>query len=247
MTTRIHRWALAVCAAGLLTGCSTAVATGTAPPAPPAPRPSPTVKPTSARPIPISYPARGSARWMVAPAGTRTAGTGGRLMRYRVVVEREIKGVPAAGFAAAVGTILSDPRGWTAGGQWRFERVGPGEPSDFTLYLATPGTRGELCGDLSDGYTSCRNGAKVVLNVARWTGGVPGYQGKLGTYRQYMVNHEVGHRLGHGHELCPAPGALAPVMLQQTLGLHGCRPNAWPYPDGTLYQGPSGQYPAQIP
>jgi len=162
-------------------------------------------------------------------------------MRYRVEVEKDIKGVAPATFAQAVGATLADPRGWTAGGHWRFQQVGPSQHPDLTIYLATPDTRDDLCDDVPDGYTSCRNGANVVLNIARWVKGVP-FIG-LRTYRQYMVNHEVGHKLGNVHQLCPGPGKPAPVMQQQTLGLHGCKPNPWPYPNGDrLYAGRSGQY-----
>jgi hypothetical protein len=71
----------------------------------------------------------------------------------------------------------------------------------------------------------------VILNLARWRLSVPEYvagQVPLESYRQYMINHEVGHELGYGHEPCPGRGRPAPVMQQQTLGLYGCVANAWP-------------------
>jgi hypothetical protein len=192
--------------------------------------------PARARP-PITYPAAGDRRWMVAAAerGRRSG------LRYRVAVERSIHGLDAGGFARQVTATLEDPRSWGV----PLRRVGPGRGYDFTIYLATPRTRDLLCGDARDGYTSCRNGDSVVLNVARWVKAVPGYD--LTRYREYMVDHEVGHRLGHGHERCPGTGRPAPVMQQQTLGLHGCRPNAWPRIDGRRYDGPAGEYDDPVP
>ncbi|WP_372339001.1 DUF3152 domain-containing protein [Actinoplanes sp. RD1] len=196
----------------------------------------------------ITYPATGSGKWAAASAQSGpAAGRSGTLLRYRVLVERDIDGLPVDTFASTVTATLSASRGWTAGGRWRLQRVGPGAPYDFTIYLATPRTRDQLCGDTPDGYTSCRNGDKVVLNVARWVKGVPRFGAGLTTYRQYMVNHEVGHRLGQGHELCPKPGEPAPVMQQQTLGLHGCAANPWPYLGGERYAGESGAYDDEIP
>lgn len=164
-----------------------------------------------------------------------------------MLVERDIHGLAAGDFATAVSTTLDDSRSWTAGGTVRLHRVGPGQPYEFTIYLATPGTRDDLCLGTPDGYTSCRAMDRVVLNVARWVKGAPAFGANLASYRQYMVNHEVGHRLGRGHELCPGPGRPAPVMQQQTLGLHGCTPNPWPYVDGRSYAGRSGAYDDPVP
>ncbi len=197
--------------------------------------------------VAITFPRTGSGQWMFTPGSDEVAGTRGRLLRYRIAVETDIDGVGPADFARSIRTILGDPRGWTAGGQWRLQQVGPGDGADFTIYLATPASRDRLCGGTPDGYTSCRNGSNVVLNVARWANAVPGYGAPLEVYRQYMVTHETGHRLGQGHELCPGAGRPAPVMEQQTLGLHGCVPNPWPFPDGREYAGPPGEYNDPIP
>lgn len=190
----------------------------------------------------ITFPVRGSALYDVLPGDPATIGTAGPLLRYRVVVERGIKGVDKAELSRFIRATYADPRGWTAGGKRRLRQVGASESFDYMLMLVTPATRDTICGHGYDRYTSCRIGDRVVLNVARWANGVPDYGASLAAYRQYMINHESGHRFGNGHELCPAPGAPAPVMEQQTLGLHGCTANAWPYLNGERYRGRPGQY-----
>ncbi|MFJ8686481.1 DUF3152 domain-containing protein [Micromonospora wenchangensis] len=222
------------------------------PPVPPGeqvPAPLSSAAPPAAKPAPaaLRYPQRGTGTWRTATAQGAVAGRGGQLLRYRVAVEGGIDDVDPERFGREVAVVLADRRGWTADGRWRLQRVGGDTPADFTVLLTTPVTRGELCGDTSDRYTSCRNGDRVVVNVARWARGVPDFRGDLGTYRAYVLNHEVGHRLGRGHERCPAAGGPAPVMQQQTLGLHGCRPNAWPMVGGSLLTGPAGEYDDPIP
>lgn len=195
----------------------------------------------------ITYPIRGDGDWDIAPGRSAVAGTGGKLLRYQVAVERGIGNVDAADVADEVTGTLADPRSWAGSGQVRLQRVGPRDRADFVVYLATPATRDDLCQRGRDRYTSCRNGDKVVINVARWVRGAARVGGDLSSYRRYAVNHEVGHRLGHGHERCPGPGEPAPLMQQQTLGLHGCTPNPWPLVDGRRYRGPAGAYQDSIP
>lgn len=184
----------------------------------------------------------GTGTWSyAAPVNNAVVGDAGTLLKYDVAVENGL-GLDATEFGDFVNATLADSRSWTAGGAWRFQQVPQGGGADFTVYLASPEQRAILCGSQNT-TVSCRNGDNVVINSARWITGVDHWDGTLDTYRQYAVNHEVGHRLGHGHEVCPADGELSPVMAQQTYQLAGCVGNAWPFPDGSTYAaGPAGDY-----
>lgn len=171
-------------------------------------------------------PASASGGTAVVPgAGAAPAGRA-RTVPVRVEVERGLD-VDGATFAAFVTGVLNDRRSWGGDGSVGFARTDGAAP--LRVVLATPTLADRLCRPLDTaGRLSCRNGDRVVLNLERWVTGTPEYAHDLTAYRRYLVNHEVGHWLGHGHESCPGPGRPAPVMQQQTLGLDGCRPNSWP-------------------
>ena len=188
---------------------------------------------TPSQPAVVPYVEQGAGSVSVVDGSSAVHGTG-PLERFVVEVEDGI-GVDGTEFATAVETTLGDPRSWGHGGQQSFQRVGAAEAAagdyDFRVSLVSPGSMETYCpGVGTGGYTSCRYGERAVINLARWETAVPDYAGDLATYRLYVINHEVGHALGHGHEQCAGPGQLAPVMEQQTLGLQGCVKNAWPFP-----------------
>ena len=183
--------------------------------------------------IDTSYVEQGAGSLSVVDGSSKVYGTG-PLTRFIVEIEDGID-VDASAFAHAVTETLADPRSWGAGGRMSFQRVGVAEAAagqfEIRVALVSPGSMERYCpGVGTGGYTSCRYGDRAVINLARWATAVPHYDGDIETYRHYVVNHEVGHALGNGHVDCPGPGQLAPVMVQQTLGLQGCVKNAWPYP-----------------
>lgn len=96
--------------------------------------------------------------------------------------------------------------------------------------VTAPGYHGRRgCARGAAGRLSCREGDRVIINLTRWLEGTTDWDGSLADYRAMVINHEVGHALGHGHLGCPGPGQLAPVMMQQTKGLDGCVGNPWPF------------------
>ena len=130
-------------------------------------------------------------------------------------------------FASTVAAAYADPRGWAAA-HHRFSRVASG--GDLTVVLAEARLVPSFSSSCSVQY-SCRVGRYVVINEDRFRRGSTPFGGGLAQYRSMVVNHETGHWLGLGHARCPRSGALAPVMMQQSKGTGGCRPNAWPLAD----------------
>lgn len=179
-------------------------------------------------------PATGSGALRVVP-GTAAAPEGSApITTVRVEVEPGLD-IDDQRFAAFVMDTLNDDRGWGGDGSVRFSRTAG--DADLRVVLATPGTVDDMCAPLAtNGRWSCGRYGHAALNAERWITGAEAFLdagGDLTEYRQYLVNHEVGHLLGHPHARCPAPGSRAPVMLQQSISLGGCDPNGWPRPSGT--------------
>jgi hypothetical protein len=169
----------------------------------------------------------GTGNLVVVPGSAPAPRPAAPRMTVRVEVEEGI-GVDGPAFAAFVMDTLNDPRGWGHGGTLSFARTSGA--ADIRVILASPDTSERLCAPaLTRGTTSCGGGGRAILTMYRWMSGLPDYGSDRTGYRQYMINHEVGHVLGHAHAYCD-PGHLAPVMVNQTKGLQGCLPNPWPFP-----------------
>ena len=174
--------------------------------------------------------APGRAGRLVVVPGRSTRSGRGPLRRYYVEVEAGIR-IDRRWFARRVHQILADRRSWGGSRRVSFQRVGLGRTAHFRVALVTPSTTNRLCYPyITGGIYSCANGGRAVLNLMRWRRGADAYRRNLPGYRTYLVNHEVGHLLGHGHLYCPRAGVRAPVMMQQTKGVGSCRANPWPLP-----------------
>ncbi|MFF8956723.1 DUF3152 domain-containing protein [Streptomyces sp. NPDC014894] len=198
----------------------------------------PTYAQLMAKRFPIDRNGKADGTFEVVPGHDRAPG-GGNKVSYRVEVE---KGLDMDGelFASAIQRTLNDDRSWAHKGAMTFERISSGEPR-FIITLASPATTDVWCAksglNTSIDDVSCDSAStdRVMINAYRWGQGSESYgPAAMHAYRQMLINHEVGHRLGHGHVNCDTEGALAPVMQQQTKSLNidgvECRPNPWPYP-----------------
>lgn len=158
-------------------------------------------------------------------------GTDPVVRTIRVEVEDGLD-VDAGLFAYTVMQTLNDPRGWGADGSMVFART-DADDAELRVVLASPALVDDMCAPLETvGKVSCGIKGHAVLNYLRWVDGSSAWDGDKVSYRHYLVNHEVGHILGHHHEYCGGAGQVAPLMQQQTGPMAPCTPNPWPFPPG---------------
>ena len=159
--------------------------------------------------------------------------SGNELITYTYCVASKGEVGDLTEFSDTVFSTLNDPRGWPRAGAV-FQEADGTDPNacSMTLTLAAADQMTSFSTECSDEY-SCRVGNDVIINVDRWNNATEGWLNAGGTverYRTMVINHEVGHRLGHlDNELtCPAVNQPAPLMQQQSMDLLGCVPNEWP-------------------
>lgn len=210
--------------------------------------------PSGALPDGGPFTAAGAGTWRTVPGTTEQVGSGvAGVLTYTVEIEDglDVTGYGGAeAFGRMVDETLADPRSWTNNADVAFRRVDGGSP-DFRVSLTSQMTIRQGCGYDIELEGSCFNPSlgRVLLNEARWVRGAVAFHGDIGSYRQYLINHEVGHAIGFAaHEPCGSRDGLAPIMMQQTFGTANddiarldpegvvradgltCRYNAWPYP-----------------
>lgn len=157
----------------------------------------------------------------------KTSGAATATMTYCVSSKGDVGSTD--GFANAIYRSLNDTKGWPRAGV-TFEPVSEG--CDVTLTLSEPSQVPSFSPMCSAEY-SCRVGSDVIINKKRWDNGVEAWLkagGTLADYRTMVINHEVGHALGHvdNEQTCAGEGQPAPLMQEQSMHLDGCKPNIHP-------------------
>jgi hypothetical protein len=194
-----------------------------------------------------AYTKRGTGTFRTLPGTTKLVGSSTRVRRYVIEVENGVTGVDLSAYATLVDQTLDAPKSWTGGNHTvALQRVASASQADFRIALTSSLTLRPPCGHSLNIETSCWDNqhgpSRVYLNVARWVRGDAQFGQDLAAYHLYMINHEVGHALGHFHTFVCLPNGLAPVMMQQTITLKEnegkgpkiCQPNAWPFPSGVI-------------
>lgn len=180
-------------------------------------------------PQPKWYQEQVAAEQAAARAVAQTGGSsnGSRVITYTISTKGATRS-NLAEFAAQADETLNDKRGWAQLGI-TFRRVSSG--GQFNLILSEASQVPSFAPGACSAQWSCRVGISVIINDDRWQGATLAWNnagGSLRDYRHMVINHEVGHWLGHDHAACSAPGSYAPVMLQQSIDLQGCKFNPWP-------------------
>ncbi|NYI40748.1 DUF3152 domain-containing protein [Demequina lutea] len=192
--------------------------------------------------------------------GSPAAGAGD--VRWVSIAVEDGVTINAAAFKAYVIATLNANRGWGTGHSVQF--VATDGVADYRIVLASPYTAKVLCPDphltkpagsfveasptpmptptptsspspaVVDSPWSCAQDGVIVISSYNWTAGFPTYGTDYAGARAYILNHHMGHLLGHDDVECS--GGRADVMVVQEVTLpDGCKVNPWPNPDAPAH------------
>jgi hypothetical protein len=136
-----------------------------------------------------------------------------------VVVHPSATGVGHAEVLALVERLTDDPRGWRT------------DLGHLTVQIVPVGMRGtrNMPGHIGMAWPGEQLAA---VSDESWTylgERLAAAGGTLDDQRTWVILHELGHLLGHGHQECGGSGP-APVMRATTYGIGDCALNVWPNP-----------------
>ncbi len=130
---------------------------------------------------------------------------------------------------------IQDKRGWARMPHYSFEQTRRKADADIWFHMATSQWLKQAFGRTGNGLSVTVTGgdgpAEVYFNKTNWNHPPHKFSGDITTYRQYLIQHELGHAvmnlkdvsLKHYDESLPCP-----VMYQQSLGTsERCAPNPW--------------------
>lgn len=135
-------------------------------------------------------------------------------------------------FLQILKSVLQDPKGWRSYGYEFVEGNNEKAVKKVEILLCTDKYVKKTCNTIN---LSCYDPQtdKIYLNFNNWQGGSKSDL-PINRYREYVINHEMGHALGFEHTKCPkTAGNKASVMQQMSKGpdhIKPCVSNEWPLP-----------------
>ncbi|MCQ2570912.1 MAG: DUF3152 domain-containing protein [Candidatus Saccharibacteria bacterium] len=150
---------------------------------------------------------------------------------YDVSSRGEIKG-DLENFRHKVAEIFVDARGWSRAGV-KFTEVEEG--GRLHMVLASPSEVKKASPSVCSSELSCHVNETIYINDDRWNGASEAYRGlgvSVPNYQTMVVNHEVGHFLGHNHmSSCGVSSGVGSIMIDKAANLGTCLPTYWPLPN----------------
>jgi hypothetical protein len=124
--------------------------------------------------------------------------------------------------SSSAASAFSDSSSWAMGGRLKFVPVKSN--CNFSISLVDSNAMSRLNSACS-GQSSCQSGNAIELNLSNWLAAPVTWTTGIDSYRQQMIDHEVGHWLGFNHASCTLKSSPVPILENPTVVLDGCSPN----------------------